>query len=377
MIPSTPTPELTVSVIIPVYNGGENFRRCLSSLRQAVPYPHEVIVVADGDTDSSWRVAQEFGARVIRVPESEGPAKARNLGAIVAQGEIIFFVDADVEIYPDTIAKVAATFNQEPDLAALIGSYDDTPGASNFLSQYRNLLHHYTHQTSSEEAFTFWGACGAIRRDIFLEVGCFYETWRNRIEDIELGCRLKQAGYTIKLDKTLQVKHLKRWEALSMLKADFFYRALPWTDLILSNRQVANDLNLKLSNRISVVLVYTLLAALAATWWWSSAVIAVFGLSLALVVINAPVYQFFYEKRGLKFAISTIFWHWLYYGYSGLAFAIGIVRHSLKNRQWSIRAFEKSSFSDLTANYGSILASMLAEAVAPSAFALLVASQCL
>jgi hypothetical protein len=51
----------------------------------------------------------------------------------------------------------------------LIGSYDDAPGANNFLSQYKNLFHHYTHQTGSEEASTFWGACGAIRRDVFLD----------------------------------------------------------------------------------------------------------------------------------------------------------------------------------------------------------------
>jgi glycosyltransferase involved in cell wall biosynthesis len=324
------TTELTISVIIPVYNGGDKFQRCLLSLAKALPTADEVIVVADGDTDGSWLLAEKLGAKVIRVPRSGGPAKARNLGAQTARGDILFFIDADVEIDPETISKVVTAFQQETDLAALIGSYDDAPGASNFLSQYKNLLHHYTHQNSSEEASTFWGACGAIRRHIFLTVGGFDESYRLPcVEDIELGYRLKRAGYRIKLGKTIQVKHLKRWEVISLLRADFFYRALPWTALILRDRQFVKDLNLQWSSRASVILVYALLVTLVAAWWWSLVWIATLVLSITLLGINYSIYRFFYNKRGILFAIKTIPWHWLYYLYSGLAFAIGIIRHLL------------------------------------------------
>lgn len=69
-------------------------------------------------------------------------------------------------------------------------------------------------------------------------MGGFDESYRKpSIEDIELGYRLKQAGLKIRLCKALQVKHLKRWEVVSLLRADFFYRALPWTELILRDRQ--------------------------------------------------------------------------------------------------------------------------------------------
>jgi glycosyltransferase involved in cell wall biosynthesis len=324
--------ELTISIIIPVYNGGEQFRRCLLSLARTVPAPHEVIVVADGDTDGSWLVAKQLGAKIIRIPQSEGPAKARNIGARAARGDILFFVDADVEIYPDTINQVAIAFEQNPNLGALIGSYDDAPGASNFLSQYKNLFHHYTHQNSLETASTFWGACGAIRRHIFFHVGGFDESYRLPcVEDIELGYRLKQAGYKIKLFPTIQVKHLKRWGIISLIKADFFYRALPWTMLILRHRQFANDLNLRWSSRISVILIYALLGTLVAAWCSSLVWLATLFISVTLLAINYPVYRFFYNKRGMVFAIKTIPWHWLYYIYSGLAFGIGTIRHSLNS----------------------------------------------
>jgi GT2 family glycosyltransferase len=321
----------SISVITPVHSGGDNFRQYLSSLKRFAPSEIETIVVADGDRESG-DLARSYGVRVLNVSHAGGPAKARNLGAREAKGDILFFLDADVTIAAETIDRVRRVFLQDPELAACIGSYDDAPGATNFLSQYKNLLHHYTHQRGNEEASTFWGACGAIRRDIFLEIGGFDENYRLPcVEDIELGYRLKQAGYKIKLFKNIQIKHLKRWGIISLLRADFFYRAIPWTALILRHKQLNNDLNLQWSSRTSVVLAYMLLAAATAVWWWTGAsFIAVVAIAL-LLTINYPVYQFFNRKRGTVFAIATIPWHWLYYLYSGLAFAIGIVRHTFKS----------------------------------------------
>jgi glycosyltransferase involved in cell wall biosynthesis len=324
-----------ISIVIPVHNGGANFRRCLLSLAEAVPAPGEVIVVADGDTDGSWRLAEEFGARVLRISTSVGPARARNLGARLARGDILFFVDADVSICPDALNQIANAFRREPDLAAVIGSYDNAPGAPNFLSQYKNLLHHYVHQTAREEASTFWGACGAIRREIFLAMGGFDESYRQpSIEDIELGYRLKQARYRIRLCKTLQVKHLKHWGVVSLLKADFCCRALPWTELILRDRRFINDLNLQLSSRVSVILTYGLVSSLVGAWWLPGSLAIAGVMIVLLLVLNLPLYDFFQNKRGLWFAIRVIPWHWLYYFYSGLAFAIGIVRHFLQAQRF-------------------------------------------
>ncbi|MBD1868182.1 glycosyltransferase [Cyanobacteria bacterium FACHB-471] len=323
--------EPAISIVIPVHNGGESFRECLSSLTKFVPNSIEVVIVVDGGTDDSWRLAEESGAKVIKFPTAGGPARARNAGAKAAQGDILFFVDADVTIGADTLSQVAIAFQTYPNIAALIGSYDDAPGATNFLSQYKNLFHHYTHQTGCEEASTFWGACGAIRRDVFLEIGGFDEAYRYpSIEDIELGYRLKRAGHQIRLCKNVQVKHLKCWRPVSLLRAEFFYRALPWTELLWRDRQFVNDLNLKTSSRVSLVLTYGLLIALAASFWWLPALGLAGILSLSLLLLNFSVYQFFQHKRGLWFAVRTVPWHWLYFLYSGLAFAIGTIRYHIR-----------------------------------------------
>ena len=147
------------------------------------------------------------------------------------------------------------------------------------------------------------------------------------IEDIELGFRLKAAGKSILLCKALQVKHLKRWRITSLLKADFFSRALPWTKLLLRHRHFINDLNLKTSSRISVMLTFGFVAVLLASTWNRGFLIIAATLATLLLGLNWALYKFFYAKRGAWFAVKTIPWHWLYYFYGGLAFAFGLVRH--------------------------------------------------
>lgn len=226
-----------ISIIIPVHNGGELFRQCLDSIHTSRRSAEEVIVVADGDTDGSWQVAENFGARVFRFSTAGGPARARNRGAQNAREDILFF--------------------------------------------------------------------------------------------IELGYRLKHAGYSIRLCKAVQVKHLKRWGPISLLRAEIFYRALPWTDLILRHRRLDTDLILSHSSRWSVILTFGLVGSFSAVLFfpWASG-LACFC-ALGLLLINLDLYRFFYHKRGFRFTLRVIPWHWLYFLYGGGAFGYGLVKHQL------------------------------------------------
>ncbi|MBC2717243.1 MAG: glycosyltransferase [Desulfobacteraceae bacterium] len=254
-----------------------------------------------------------------------GPAYARNRGVEVAKGNILFFLDSDVKIYPDTIDKIVNIFNEDPNTSALFGSYDDQPEALNFISQYKNLFHHYIHQTSKEEAVTFWTGCGAIRKEVFAQMGGFNETYtRPSIEDIELGNRLYHAGHRIRLVNSIQVTHLKKWTFGTLLLSDIFDRALPWTYLIVSHRTLPKDLNLRTSARLSTIVIFlSVLMILASLIWphtlWTMALFVPF-----LLLLNADLYYFFIRKRDWGFAIRTIPLHWLYFLYSGLAFGLSL-----------------------------------------------------
>lgn len=252
----------SISVIVPAYNSGEQLTTCLQAVRDSTQAPLEIIVVDDSSTDDTRDRAAAFGAKVLRTGGRRGPGFGRNLGSVEATGDILFFIDADVCVRNDTIERITRDFESDADLDAVMGSYDRMPGCWNFLSQYRNLMHTFVHQHGEKQASTFWSGCGAIRREIFAVHGGFDESRsRPAIEDIELGYRLILNGRKIMLDHELQVTHLKSWSFWGMIKTDIFDRGIPWTELILSRRFMPNDLNLRFSQRISVVLVF-LLAAL-------------------------------------------------------------------------------------------------------------------
>jgi glycosyltransferase involved in cell wall biosynthesis len=254
----------TISVVIPVRNAADHLRDCLEHLNQSPIRPLERIVIDDGSSDDSAAVARDHGATVIRC-ERQGPAAARNLGAKAARGDILLFLDADVRIHGDTIQRVLWNFDSDSQLDAVIGSYDDSPGSRDFISLYKNLMHCFQHQHARAAACTFWTGCGAIRRDVFLAYSGFDQRYRRpAIEDIELGYRLTRNNRKILLDRSIQVKHLKRWTFLNVLKTDIVYRGIPWTELILRDRHMPNDLNVKVSERISVALAFILVALAAA-----------------------------------------------------------------------------------------------------------------
>ena len=280
--------QIRISVIIPVYNGGADFRSCLTSLSKSSFADFECIVADDGSTDGSADLARTFGAQVVSTNKRGGPAHARNLAAARASGEILLFIDADVCPDSNVLDLVNAAFHADPDLDGIIGSYDDTPKASDFFSRYRNLMHCYVHRNGRREAFTFWSGCGAIRRSVFLEAGGFDEKYRRpSIEDIELGYRLVRSGRKLVLDSNIMVKHLKRWSLRSIIRTDIVDRGIPWTELILRERRMPNDLNLKVSHRFSVALMALLLVMASIAAFESG---REFALSFCVLVYLATVH---------------------------------------------------------------------------------------
>ena len=83
-------------MIIPVYQGGIAFAQCLDAVDRCGSLAHEVIIVIDGADEASAMLAAQSGYRVIQLSHNAGPAKARNVGAQAAVGDILFFLDADM-----------------------------------------------------------------------------------------------------------------------------------------------------------------------------------------------------------------------------------------------------------------------------------------
>jgi cellulose synthase/poly-beta-1,6-N-acetylglucosamine synthase-like glycosyltransferase len=309
---------------------------------------------------------------------NSGPAEARNRGAGLAVGEILLFLDSDVCVHDDTLARVAHSF-ADPEVDAIFGSYDLRPPEPNALSQYKNLFHRFMHQHGPTEAATFWSGCGAIRRATFWEAGGFDPIYhRSCIEDIELGMRLRRAGRRIFVEKQVQVTHLKHWSLWGLIKSDFRDRAVPWTVLILRHRHMPRAPTLAPSQRISVIVSAMVLLLIAATAfvhpeillllpltvlaillidWVSGAMrstatsnilsilatagllagavldahgwgIALVGLLGLLVAINWRLFVFLTQQRGVGFAALLIPLQLLYFLYSGVGLVSGGLLHA-------------------------------------------------
>jgi GT2 family glycosyltransferase len=313
---------LRMSVVVPVYNDQRALGQCLAALTASCPPGIEIIVVDDASTDESAAVVAGLPVQVVRLTTNAGPAAARNYGARQARGDLLLFVDSDVVLPPGALDHVARRFDEHPDVAAVFGSYDASPAAEGIVSRYKNLLHHFMHQHGEAQASTFWAGCGAIRRSVFEEVGGFdqHRFRRPSIEDIELGYRLRRAGYRILLDPTLQGTHLKRWTLRSLLWTDVTRRAIPWSRLILETREPVDDLNLRHQQRLSAALIglAAVCLGLAPLWTWLAAIAT--GALLTVIILNRHLYGFFAGRGGLAFAGTCLVLHWLYYLYGGLAY---------------------------------------------------------
>lgn len=328
---------MRLSIIIPVYNTGHDLTRCLTALRASTFTDYECVVVDDASTDDTPAIAAAHGARVVTLERNGGPARARNQGARQARGDYVVFLDADVCVHLDTLLRIDAHFRAEPGADAVMGSYDDTPADGHFVSQYKNLFHHYVHQRSQRHAWTFWAGCGAVRREVFLRCGGFDESYRRPcVEDIELGMRLRAAGHRIDLDPSIQVTHLKRWTLLGLIRTDVRDRGIPWFGLMMRYRTMPPDLNLTIAHRVSVAVVGIMLGLLALAplaliddrWSWPQtgtfALTTLVVLATVLLVLNRQLYAFFARKRGWRFALQALPLHWLYYAYCGASVLLGI-----------------------------------------------------
>ncbi len=305
-----------VSVVIPAYNNQDTVEICLRAVFGSDYPTYEVILVNDNSTDKTLARARAFDCRFVDLEKNLGAAGARNRGAALARGEILFFVDADVIIESDTISRIAQTFQNQPDISAVFCSYQKDTCPQNFCSTYKNLLHHYTHQTAREDAITFCAGFGAIQRAAFVEMGGFDESYRS-LEDIELGYRLSQADHAIYLNKAIQVTHCKRYSLLGLIRSDLLHRAIPWTQIMLDKRVFRSDLNTKSGNVASVFLSYCLLLSLPLVGFWGLARAGWTGLLLVFLAANRRFYAFLWQEKGLFFLLRAIPLNWMGYLYSG------------------------------------------------------------
>lgn len=170
-LPGARGAPLTLSVIVPVYNGGAFLAEALTSVFAQSRRPHQVVVVDDGSTDGSAEVALNFPV-TLRRQSNQGIGAARNAGLAAACCEVIAFLDAD-DLWPaDSLAARMDRLESEPCLAGVYGLVEHflTPGLAPTLTE---KFHCPVGQTPARLA-----GSTLLRRSAFEGVGAFDATLR-------------------------------------------------------------------------------------------------------------------------------------------------------------------------------------------------------
>ncbi|MPZ64093.1 MAG: glycosyltransferase [Pseudonocardiaceae bacterium] len=279
----------TLSVVVPATNRPPTLPQCTTAIGRSAARAEVVIV---------------------EHPAHLSASAARNAGARRATGDVLVFVDADVEVHPDALTRIREAFAARPGLTAVFGSYDDAPSAAGVVSAFRNLLHHHVHQNAAGSAETFWSGLGAVRRDAFLAVGGFDGDRfpHPSVEDIDLGARLLARGARIVCDPAIQGTHLKAWTVRNMLFTDFARRGVPWVAMQLRSGRSSTALNLGWRHRGSAAACAVGLVALLA----GRPAIAV-GPVLALLALNHDFYTLLARRRGPREAALGVALHALHH----------------------------------------------------------------
>ncbi len=197
---------IVATVVVPTFNRRESLQRTLEGLaRQDVASDcFEVVVVSDGSTDDTetWLEGEveryPFVLRLIR-QENSGPARARNRGVAEARGEVVVFVDDDVEPQPGLISAHLEHHRADPRVA-VIGPQSPDPVRraveppwiawehGQMVRQYDNFKSGVWPEAGPQNFYT---GNASVRRQLLLASGGFDETF-GRQEDIELAYRMQR-----------------------------------------------------------------------------------------------------------------------------------------------------------------------------------------
>lgn len=196
---------MDVAVVIPNYNGARWLPGVLASLAAQTVAPAEVLVVDDGSTDDSAALAEAAGARVLRLAENGGFARAANAGLAAVGSEAVALVNTDVVLDPDWLERAVAAMGASEgavatklldlDDPAILYSAGDVLRRDGVCEQRGRFERDRGAYDEPGEVFSACAGAALYRRVAVLGAGGFDERLGMYLEDVELGLRLRLAGW--------------------------------------------------------------------------------------------------------------------------------------------------------------------------------------
>jgi glycosyltransferase involved in cell wall biosynthesis len=183
---------MTISLILPVFNGGRLLEEAVASVLAQDRAPDEFLLVDDGSTDGAAEAVARAhpGIRYLRQPNG-GVASARNLGLVQATGDLVSFLDSD-DLWPsDSLGKNLDCLKGDPSISIAMGKLQILkPGPSG------------TFEPTDYLRSTLHLGASLFRRQAFDRVGPF-ETALKRASDLDWFLRARHAGITTRFHDSI------------------------------------------------------------------------------------------------------------------------------------------------------------------------------
>jgi GT2 family glycosyltransferase len=210
-----------IAVVIPNFNGARWLPGVLGSLARQTVAPDDVVVVDDGSTDDSLTLlADRFPeVRVLPLGTNGGFARAANAGLRAVSAEAVALVNTDVELAPDWLERAAAALRAAPQAAAvatklldladpgLIYDAGDVLRRDGACEQRGRFERDVGRYDVPGEVFSACAGAALYRRAAALDAGGFDERLGTYLEDVDLGLRLRLAGWRCRWEPRAVARH--------------------------------------------------------------------------------------------------------------------------------------------------------------------------
>jgi len=156
---------MKISIIIPAYNEEENIGELLKRIKN-LAFEAEIIVIDDASSDHTREIALKEGVRVISHPYQMGNGAAIKTGIRNAKGEILVFIDADLQHPPEAIPEILEKMKE---FDMVIGARTAVSKVSLFRTFGNFILKKIAEYLSQQKILDLTSGFRAIKRDIALE----------------------------------------------------------------------------------------------------------------------------------------------------------------------------------------------------------------
>jgi len=310
-----------ISVIIPNHNGEKTIGRCLDAAFASKYDTFEVVVVDDCSTDHSIAIIEKYPCRLMRLPEHGGASRARNTGARNSTGGVLFFIDSDCLLQPDTLALAAAAYQEEGPGVIIGGTYTLLPYDERFFSIFQSVYIHYSETKNTLDPDYVATHAMLMAKELFQQSGGFNERFMPILEDVEFSHRLKKMGATLRMHPEILVQHIFNFTLAKSMR-NGIRKSKYWFIYSIKNRDLLSDSGTAsqefkfnvLSCFIAIFL--AVMGMLLNNWTFVLPVLLLFGSNLYL---SRHLFRAFYNARGPFFAIPAALYYIFIY-----PFAVGI-----------------------------------------------------